>query len=159
MKSGLTRERNEDFFFNKFRQFSLKNQFYGNYCLIYKHQFQLHHHDTWAWWEKMTNYSAGHSILLKGNPPKNVSTSGHKHLSEKLHIWKNVKIHLDNFFFKQPLLHQPKRNIPESCSKVAFCFLEPSMINLSILHPLSGEYWQANPSIVNSFNWQPFGTN
>lgn len=88
------------FFFINSDSFS-KNQFYGNYCLIYKHQFQLHHHDTWAWWEKMTNYSAGQSFLLKGNPPKNVNTSGHvsKHLSEKLHIWKNVKIHLDNFFF------------------------------------------------------------
>lgn len=36
------------FLIYKFGQFSLKTNFMANYCLIYKHQFQLHHHDTQA---------------------------------------------------------------------------------------------------------------
>lgn len=50
---GLTLEGKLGLFFNiNSDNFSLKTNFTANYCLIYKHQFQLHHHDTRALWER-----------------------------------------------------------------------------------------------------------
>lgn len=72
----------------------------ANYCLIYKHQLQLHHHYTQRLREKMTNDFAGQSCLLKGSPPNYFNTLRNE--SKSSAKGKNLIIHEDKIF-EQPL--------------------------------------------------------
>lgn len=123
VKYVLTWEAKRASFFLKFRQFSLKTNFLANNCLIYKHQFQLHHRGTHAFlWETMTNYSSGQSFLLKGSPPNYFNTFFREWIRKKKKTFWEEK----NPFgqqFEQPPWHHTKINIPESCLKDVFRFL------------------------------------
>lgn len=131
---GWPWKENLAFFFNiNSDNFSLKTNFTANYCLIYKHQFQLHHHDTRALWERendkltlLDNHFCWKAVHQNRFNTWNSSTKK-KTLSKAL-----LKEEFENPFgrhMEQPLWHHTKRNIPESSlgkqkqKKDAICFL------------------------------------